>query len=120
MQHSENPRERDVIVERGQTTGRPDYNFRVEGKTKIFVEAKAPHVSIARGDVILQAKKYAWNNIDEFVYFAAVTDFQEFHLYDASRKPDPKHPETGLIFAYTYDHYLTDKALSDLWAHATR
>ena len=115
LQHSENPRERDVIVERGQTTGRPDYNFRVEGKTKIFVEAKAPHVSIARGDVILQAKKYAWNNIDEFVYFAAVTDFQEFHLYDASRKPDPKHPETGLIFAYTYDHYLTDKALSDLW-----
>lgn len=39
------PHERDVIVELSpETTGRPDYNFRVSGATKFFVEAKAPSV----------------------------------------------------------------------------
>ena len=65
--------------------------------------------------MILQAKKYAWNTVSEIVYFAAVTDFQEFRFYDASRKPDPKHPDAGLIFAYHYDEYTTEKALADLW-----
>ncbi|MEK7441707.1 MAG: N-6 DNA methylase, partial [Chloroflexota bacterium] len=115
LQPDENPHERDVIVERGQTTGRPDYNFRLNKETKFFVEAKAPHIPIARSDVILQAKKYAWNTVSEIVYFAAVTDFQEFRFYDASRKPDPKHPDAGLIFAYHYDEYTTEKALADLW-----
>jgi predicted type IV restriction endonuclease len=36
------PHERDVIVElHPEITGRPDYNFRVNGATKFFVEAKA-------------------------------------------------------------------------------
>jgi hypothetical protein len=34
--------EREVIVEWGETEGYPDYNFRVGGQTKFFVEAKAP------------------------------------------------------------------------------
>ena len=36
--------QREVIVERGEseTTGRPDYNFRIGGQTKFFVEAKSP------------------------------------------------------------------------------
>lgn len=37
------PHERDVIVELlPETTGRPDYNFRIHGAIKFFVEAKAP------------------------------------------------------------------------------
>jgi len=114
LKPGENPYERDVIVERGQTKGRPDYNFRLNGETRFFVEAKAPHAGISKNDV-LQTKKYAWNNTDQIVYFAAVTDFQEFRFYDASRKPDPKHPEVGLIFSYTYDKYPSQKALADLW-----
>ena len=34
--------EREVLVEKGETEGRPDYNFRLAGQTKFFVEAKAP------------------------------------------------------------------------------
>lgn len=42
-----NPHERDVIVELSpETTGRPDYNFRINGLTKFFVEAKAPSVAL--------------------------------------------------------------------------
>ncbi len=109
------PLDRDVIVERGQTKGRPDYNFRVDRKTKFLVEAKAPHVQLDKGVAILQAKKYAWNNVDDIVYFSAITDFKEFRFYDASRKPDPKHPDSGLIFAYTFEQYCTPKAINNLW-----
>src|SRR3989304_3864791 len=36
------PTEREAIVERGETIGRPDYNFRLNGRTLFYVEAKAP------------------------------------------------------------------------------
>jgi hypothetical protein len=107
------PREREVVVERGETTGRPDYNFRLEGQTKFFVEAKAPHVPLDRSDVIMQVKSYAWNTRDVFV--AAVSDFEEFRLYDASLKPDRKRPDTGLLFALRYGDYLTPDGLARLW-----
>lgn len=107
------PKEREVVVEQGQTTGRPDYNFRLEGRTVFFVEAKAPHVPIDRADVIMQAKSYAWSSQDVFV--SAVTDFEEIRLYDASAKPDRKHPDVGLIFSYQYADYLKPKTLDDLW-----
>ncbi|MBI1800422.1 MAG: Eco57I restriction-modification methylase domain-containing protein [Chloroflexi bacterium] len=104
-----------VLVERGETTGRPDYNFRINGETKFYVEAKAPHVALESTNAILQAKKYAWNTSEPFVYFAAVTDFEEFRFYDASRKPDPRHPNSGLIFAHRFGDYLQPQALENLW-----
>ena len=42
LQPDENPHERDVIVERGQTTGRPDYNFRLNKETKFLSKRKRP------------------------------------------------------------------------------
>lgn len=56
------PHERDVIVELSpETTKRPDYNFRINGATKFFVEAKAPSVALDDVNHILQAKSYAWS-----------------------------------------------------------
>ncbi len=106
-------KEREAIVEQGETVGRPDYNFRLNGRTVFFVEAKAPHVPLDRTDVIMQAKSYAWNSPDVFI--SAVTDFEEFRLYDTTAKPDRKHPDVGLIFAYRYTDYLNPKTLDDLW-----
>ncbi len=106
------PHERDVIVELSpESTGRPDYNFRINGTTKFFVEAKAPSVALDNVDHILQAKSYAWSTKE--VYFVILTDFEEFRLYDASLKPNPKFPDEGLIFDFKYTEYL-DK-LEKLW-----
>ncbi|MBI3588095.1 hypothetical protein HY095_02785 [Candidatus Micrarchaeota archaeon] len=33
--------QREVLVEKGDTKGRPDYSFRVNGEDRFFVEAKA-------------------------------------------------------------------------------
>ena len=99
------PHDRDVIVELSpETTKRPDYNFRINGATKFFVEAKAPSVALDDVNHILQAKSYAWSTKE--VYFVILTDFEEFRLYDASLKPNPKFPNEGLIYELTYTEYL--------------
>ena len=98
------PFEREVIVEKGETTGRPDYNFRIAGSTKFFIEAKAPSVALDNVNHILQAKTYAWSTKE--VYFVILTDFEEFKLFDASLKPNPKYPNEGLIFDFKYTDYL--------------
>lgn len=85
------PHERDVIVElHPETSGRPDYNFRINGVTKFFVEAKAPSESLDNIKHILQAKSYAWSTKE--VYFVVLADFEEYNrmskiveeYYDAS------------------------------------
>ncbi|MEW5720171.1 MAG: DNA methyltransferase, partial [Chloroflexota bacterium] len=108
-------RERDVVVESGQTSGRPDYNFRVDGRTVFFVEAKAPHVPLESSRVILQAKKYAFNETSQEVMLAAATDFEEFRLYEVRDISCLRRVNKGLIFAHHYDEYLSPKALDDLW-----
>ncbi len=98
------PHERDVIVELSpETTGRPDYNFRINGATKFFIEAKSPSIALDDINHILQAKTYAWSTKE--VYFVILTDFEEFRLYDASLKPNPKYPNEGLIFDFKYADY---------------
>ncbi len=99
------PHERDVIVELSpEATGRPDYNFRINGATKFFIEAKAPSVALDDVNHILQAKSYAWSTKE--VYFVILTDFEEFKLFDASLKPNSRYPNEGLIFDFKYSDYL--------------
>jgi type I restriction-modification system DNA methylase subunit len=99
------PHERDVLVELyPETTGRPDYNFRINGETKFFVEAKAPSEDLDNIKHILQAKTYAWST--KSVFFVILTDFEEFKLFDASLKPNPKYPDEGLIYSFRYTDYL--------------
>ena len=55
--------ERDVFVELSPETSLcPDYNFRINGNTKFFVEAKAPWVPLDDVNDIMQAKTYACSN----------------------------------------------------------
>lgn len=103
---------RDVIREKGKTSGKPDYSFRMNGQTKFFVEAKAPNINI-KGKEINQAINYAWNHSE--VSFSILTNFKEFHLYDVSLKPDEKHPEASEIFNIQYEQYLEEENLAKLW-----
>ncbi|MFZ3137217.1 MAG: TaqI-like C-terminal specificity domain-containing protein [Thermodesulfovibrionales bacterium] len=106
------PHERDVLVELSpEITRRPDYNFRIHGATKFFIEAKAPSVALDDVNHILQAKSYAWSTKE--VYFVILTDFEEFKLFDASLKPNPRFPNEGLIFDFKYSDYLAN--IEKLW-----
>ncbi len=103
--------QREVIVERSDEGLRPDYNFRVGGQTKFFVEAKAPSEPLDAARHILQAKGYAWST--KQVSFVILTDFEEFRFYDASVKPDERKPDEGLLLTLKYTDYLKDAA--KLW-----
>jgi type I restriction-modification system DNA methylase subunit len=105
--------QREVIVERGESeaTGRPDYNFRIGGQTKFFVEAKAPSEALSNPHHVLQAKGYVWNTRQ--VFFVILTDFVEFRFYDASRQPDERNPDDGLLLDLKYGDYLSN--LEKLW-----
>jgi len=106
------PHERDVIVELSpETTKRPDYNFRINGATKFFIEAKAPCIALDDINHIMQAKSYAWSTRE--VYFVILTDFEEFKLFDASLKPNPKFPNEGLILDFKYTDYPNN--IEKLW-----
>ncbi len=106
------PHERDIIVELSpEATGRPDYNFRLKGDTKFFVEAKAPSVSLDDVNHVLQAKAYAWST--KTVYFVVLTDFEEFKLFDASLRPSLRFPSEGLLFDFKYTDYLSNA--EELW-----
>jgi hypothetical protein len=102
----------EVWVEAGETTGRPDYTFRLAGQTKFFVEAKAPSVEL--DDIhILQAKRYAWNSQRRDVLFAGLTDFQEFRFFDATLTPDRERAYIGEAFHFLHTNYL--KNIDVLW-----
>jgi len=94
----------DVWEEKGETAGRPDYTFRINGETKFFVEAKAPSVSLGTAAAVLQTKAYAWNSRD--VLFAGLTHFEEFRFFDASLEPDERNPLNGEAFHLQHTEYL--------------
>ncbi|MGD0588340.1 MAG: TaqI-like C-terminal specificity domain-containing protein [Thermoplasmata archaeon] len=105
------PHLREVLVEKGDTEGRPDYNFRIDGKTRFYVEAKSPSESLDSTRHILQAKSYAYSS--RTVSVVVLTDFADFKAYDASQKPDELHPEAGRIFSIPYQSFVSQ--LDTLW-----
>jgi len=94
----------EVWEEKGETQGRPDYTFRLDGQTKFFIEAKAPSASLAAPGSILQTKSYAWSSRD--VLLAGLTHFEEFRFFDASLEPDERRLLDGEAFHLQYTEYL--------------
>ncbi|MCJ7632467.1 type I restriction enzyme HsdR N-terminal domain-containing protein, partial [Candidatus Bathyarchaeota archaeon] len=90
------PRQREVLVEKGDTKGRPDYTFRVNGSDKFFVEAKSPYRGIDKPDDIFQAKSYGYST--KSVNIAILTDFKSLKVFDSGIKPNIKQPKLGLLF----------------------
>jgi type I restriction-modification system DNA methylase subunit len=100
----------EVREEKGETHGRPDYTFRINGQTKFFLEAKKPSGGLHDED-ILQTKRYAWNSRD--IFFAAICDFEDLYFFDASLRPDQKRPYDGEAFHIVYTAYYSN--IDKLW-----
>jgi predicted type IV restriction endonuclease len=77
------------------STKKPDYAFRLHGKLKFFVEAKAPWVRIIDNpdkDTMFQAKRYAYSTNGQ-APIVIITDFQEFRVFNSLLKPIYDNPE---------------------------
>lgn len=102
----------EVLEEKGETHGRPDYTFRINGQVKFFLEAKKPSEQLPNAD-ILQTKRYAWNSARRDVFFAGICDFEQFRFFDASLLPNENSPLDGQAFHLIYNEYIS--SIDDLW-----
>ncbi|MCI0474070.1 MAG: N-6 DNA methylase, partial [Ignavibacteria bacterium] len=95
-------------VKIGGATKAPDYSFRlVGGKRLFFVEAKKPSVMVK--DEIppaYQIRRYGWS---AKLPISIITDFEEFAIYDCTKKPNPTDKaSTARIRYLTYREYLPE------------
>ena len=100
-------------VKIGKTTKSPDYSFKLSGgKRLFFVEAKKPSV-VVKDDIIAayQVRRYGWN---AKLPISIITDFEEFAVYDCTRKPNPTDKASiARIEYFTFRDY--PKKFDFLW-----
>jgi type I restriction-modification system DNA methylase subunit len=91
----------------GPATKAPDYAFTLFGQRKFFVDAKKPSINI-KDDLApaYQVRRYGWS---AKVPLSIVTDFEEFAIYDCTKKPKPTDKASVARIKYiTYDQYLDE------------
>ena len=100
-------------VKIGKATKAPDYSFRLSGgKRLFFVEAKKPSVAI-KDDILpaYQVRRYGWN---AKLPVSIITDFEEFAIYDCTKKPNPTDKASVARIEYlTFRDYL--KRFDFIW-----
>jgi len=92
----------------GGATKAPDYSFRLPGgKRLFFVEAKKPSVNI-KEDIhpAYQVRRYGWS---AKLPVSIITDFEEFSVYDCTRKPSLSDAASVSRIRYiTWKEYLSE------------
>ncbi len=83
------------------STKAPDYCFRLPGgKRLFFVEAKKPGVAV-KEDILpaYQIRRYGWS---AKMSISIITDFEEFAIYDCTKKPIPTDKASTARIQYIY------------------
>lgn len=90
-------------------TKAPDYGFRLSGSKDrlFFVEAKKPSVALKTNkESAFQVRRYGWNS---GASVSILTNFEEFSIYDCSKKPSSTESSTVARLKYfTYDQLLKE------------
>ncbi|MHB8402408.1 MAG: Eco57I restriction-modification methylase domain-containing protein [Bacteroidia bacterium] len=108
----------DKVKIQGKTKA-PDYGFRLQGAKErlFFVEAKKPSVSLKTNkESAFQVRRYGWNS---GVSVSILTNFEEFIIYDCSKKPAlTESPAVGRLKYFTYDQLLKEfDFIYDIFSH---
>ncbi|MCX6238293.1 MAG: N-6 DNA methylase [Bacteroidia bacterium] len=100
-------------VKIGKATKAPDYSFKLPGgKRLFFVEAKKPSVAV-KDDILpaYQIRRYGWS---AKLPISIITDFEEFAIYDCTKKPFPTDKASVARIEYlTFRDYL--KKFDFIW-----
>lgn len=94
-------------IKMGSATKAPDYAFTLFGQRKFFVDAKRPGINI-HTDIgpAYQVRRYGWS---AKVPLSIITDFEEFAIYDCTKKPKPGDKASVARIKYlTYQQYLEE------------
>ena len=95
-------------VKIGKATKAPDYSFRLSGGNRLFfAEAKKPSIVI-KDDIqpAYQVRRYGWS---AKLKVSVITDFEEFAIYDCTKKPKPTDKSSVARVKYiTYNEYVSE------------
>jgi adenine-specific DNA-methyltransferase len=95
-------------VKVGKATKAPDYSFRLSGGQRLFfVEAKKPSILI-KDDIqpAYQVRRYGWS---AKLNVSVITDFEEFAIYDCTKKPNPTDKSSVARVKYiTFNDYVNE------------
>lgn len=95
-------------VKVGKATKAPDYSFRLSGGQRLFfVEAKKPSVLI-KDDIqpAYQVRRYGWS---AKLNVSVITDFEEFAIYDCTKKPNPTDKSSvARVKYFTFNDYVAE------------
>lgn len=101
-------------VKVGKATKAPDYSFRIGGGNRLFfVEAKKPSILI-KDDIqpAYQVRRYGWS---AKLNVSVITDFEEFAIYDCTKKPNPTDKSSvARVKYFTFNDY--EKEWDILWS----
>lgn len=92
----------EVSPEEKVSKGRVDYGLKVDGITRVFIEAKPIKADLDRH--IEQAVRYGYNK--KSVPFVLLTDFEGIKLFDVTVKPDSRNLLKGLKIDLEWNQYL--------------
>lgn len=84
---------------------RPDYRFLVNGQTRFYVEAKAPHSNIHDyPDIAYQVRRFGWS---AGLPACVLTDFEELSVYDCLSRPKRgDSAKQNRMRYFTYEQYV--------------
>ena len=99
----------EVSPEEKVSKGRVDYGLKVEGITKVFIEAKPIKADLEKH--IEQAVRYGYNK--KSVPFVLLTDFEGIKIFDVTVKPDSRNLLKGLKIDLNWNQYL--EQFDKLW-----
>jgi adenine-specific DNA-methyltransferase len=99
----------EVSPEEQISRGRVDYCLKIDGKPKMFVEAKPLKADISKH--IEQAVRYGYNR--KGVPFVMLTDFEGIKLFDVTIKPNIRNLSIGLKLNLFWNFYETQ--FDTLW-----
>jgi adenine-specific DNA-methyltransferase len=94
-----------VIVDGAKKS--PDYSFRYGGDKLFFVEAKKPSVDVKDDShPAYQVRRYGWS---AELKVSIITDFEEFAVYDCTKKPKEKDKASVARLKYlTFSDYIKE------------
>lgn len=93
----------EVSPEETITGKRADYEFRVNGITKFYLEAKPLRADLDKEEYAKQAIRYSWN---KGVIWAVLTDFENIKIFNA--RAESKLLQDKLVFEISCKEYLSD------------
>jgi hypothetical protein len=95
---------REHRVGAGGPDERPDYEFRLAGERRFFVEAKTPTVDLRNSSqAAFQIRRYGWS---AGLWISVITNFEHLAIYETTQEPsDAQPPHHSRLHLFHYSEY---------------